>query len=292
LIELLVVIAIVAILIALLVPAVQKVREAAARTQCANNLKQLGLAFHNYHDSVKVLPPDWIAPNVGTVASPDGFATWGVLVLPYIERDTQYRLFDLRLPYGRQSAAAVQAQPVFFLCPTRPAAVLSTGDVQPGAIGDYAGCTGSGMGNYNGAVVPGRYVTGNDGTGTIVTSFRGVVRLTDIADGAGNTLLVGEKHIRPDSLRGKNEDRSIFGGQNNSIRRMAGIAANGDQRPLRPPSDQNGALANTSFGGPHSGICQFVFCDGSVKPVRTSVDLQTLTYLITRNDGQVLSNNY
>src|SRR5215475_6052372 len=74
--------------------------------------------------------------------------------------------------------------------------------------------------------------------------------------------------------------------------RMAGIAANGDQRPLRLPQDQNGALANTSFGGPHSGVCQFVFCDGSVKSIRTSTDLQTLTYLITRNDGQVIAANY
>src|SRR5215204_2912397 len=95
LIELLVVIAIVAVLIALLVPAVQKVRESAARIQCANNLKQLGLAAHAYHDVKRALPPDWIAPNVGTVVNPDGFATWAVLLLPYIEQEPQFRLWNL-----------------------------------------------------------------------------------------------------------------------------------------------------------------------------------------------------
>ena len=71
-----------------------------------------------------------------------------------------------------------------------------------------------------------------------------------------------------------------------------GFGPTGNVRPLRPPNDQNGALANTSFGGPHTGVCQFVFCDGSVKAIPTSVSLQTLTYLITRNDGQVLANDY
>ena len=119
-----------------------------------------------------------------------------------------------------------------------------------------------------------------------------MTNIGSITDGTSNTLLIGEKYVRPAMRWGKNEDRSIFGGQNNSIRRMAGNGANGDQRPLRPPDDQNGALANTSFGGPHTGACQFVFCDGSVRAVQISVDLQTLTYLITRNDGQAIKNSY
>ena len=77
----------------------------------------------------------------------------------------------------------------------------------------------------------------------IVATWRGQVSLTSILDGSSNSLMFGEKHIRPNSLRGKNEDRSIFGGQNNSVRRMAGLAPNGDARPLRPALDQNGALA-------------------------------------------------
>jgi prepilin-type N-terminal cleavage/methylation domain-containing protein len=105
LIELLVVIAIIAILIALLVPAVQKVREAANRTTCANNLKQIGIGVHNFHAAQQYLIPAWIGDNS---LDPDGWATWGVLLLPYIEQDNIYKLWDLRYPASRQAPAAGQ----------------------------------------------------------------------------------------------------------------------------------------------------------------------------------------
>ena len=84
-------------------------------------------------------------------------------------------------------------------------------------------------------------------------------------------------------LRGRNEDRSIFGGQNNSTRRVAGIQSNNtaNRRPLAHPLDQNGEFANQRFGGPHTGVCLFAFCDGSIKPVKLSVDIVTLTALAT-----------
>src|SRR5918911_1386733 len=98
LIELLVVIAIIAILIGLLVPAVQQVREAANRSQCANNLKQLGVACHNFHDARKFLPPTRVADGA--------YATWAVLILPYVEEQNVYNLWDLKKTYDLQTQAA------------------------------------------------------------------------------------------------------------------------------------------------------------------------------------------
>src|SRR5262245_983744 len=113
LIELLVVIAIIAILIGLLVPAVQQVREAAARIQCANNLKQLGLAVHNYHGTYKRFPP--------AALGGDGEVSWAVLLFPYIEQDPLYRQWNLtlRYTYYRHPASVVGAQVSIYYCPSR-----------------------------------------------------------------------------------------------------------------------------------------------------------------------------
>jgi prepilin-type N-terminal cleavage/methylation domain-containing protein len=294
LIELLVVIAIIAILIGLLLPAVQKVREAAARAKCANNLKQIGLASHSYHDVNGFLVPAWLGDNA---FDPDGWASWAVLLLPYLEQNQVYQLWNLTQLASTQPPAAYQQQLPVYLCPSRPPPVLSVNDfvTAGGGLSDYAACFGMAAdgSNSNGAIIPvarmGQSVNGNQ----LKVPWRGQLTLLSITDGTSNTLMFGEKHIRPNSMRGKNEDRSVFGSVNNAIRRMAGIdSGSTDVRPLRPPNDQNGALANSSFGGAHPGICQFVFCDGRVQPVKLSVSLQTLTNLIIRNDGNVLSNDY
>ena len=130
LIELLMVIAIIGILIGLLVPAVQRVREAAARAQCSNNLHQIGLALHHYHDATKFFPPAYVGdPNVQGNAygvgypddngnGPSGFA-WGVLVLPYLEQGPLYRQFNLNAPcWAPENAAAAKTKVPVFICPS------------------------------------------------------------------------------------------------------------------------------------------------------------------------------
>lgn len=295
LVELLVVIAIIGVLVGLLLPAVQAARESARRMQCANNLRQVGIATHNFHDTLGFLPPAFIGDNSDT---PNGFATWAALLLPYLEGGNQYALWDVRYRVGDQPAEAVETQIKTYICPSRPLPVLSVNDFNDrgGALGDYAAVFGTAadFAKSNGAMIPNKPQMGTDSSGkTIVTRWSGQLNFASITDGTTNTLFFGEKHIRPNSLRGKNEDRSIFSGVRNTHRRMAGIDANSsDTRPLLPANAQSAPLANSSFGSAHPEVCHFVFGDGSVRALRLSLDLQTLTYLVVRDDGKVITESF
>ncbi|MDY3554697.1 DUF1559 domain-containing protein [Gemmata sp. JC717] len=300
LIELLVVIAIIAILIGLLLPAVQKVREAAARLKCQNNLKQIGLATHNFHDSYQFLPPAFIGDNSENVAPalPDGWATWGALLLPYIEQTAQYNLWDIRYLASEQPLNAVQTQIKIYQCPSRPPVVLSVGDfrAEGGALTDYAASFGTHAAytSSTGAIIPNMPSVATDQAGRVyVTKWSSQTTIGSVTDGTSNTLMFGEKSIRPNSLRGKNEDRSVFSGLRNATRRMVGTSnVNGDVRPLLPPDNQNLPFANSSFGGPHPGVTSFVLVDGSVRSLRISTPVNVLTALVTRAGGEVVSNDY
>src|SRR5271154_5389686 len=125
LIELLVVIAIIAILIALLVPAVQKVRDAAARTQCTNNLKQIGLALHSYHGVYKQFPAGYIDGNTDPASTPDNDVGpgwgWASFLLPYLEQDNLYRQIDFTQGVGIGVNAQVSQTPLtIYQCPSDP----------------------------------------------------------------------------------------------------------------------------------------------------------------------------
>jgi prepilin-type processing-associated H-X9-DG protein len=334
LIELLTVTAIISILTGLLVPAVQRAREAALRTRCQNNLKQIGLAVHNYHAVVQALPPSYIRQD---------WATWAVLILPHFDQENAYTGWDMQLRYYEQPERGTPADPdihpvAVYFCPARrlPDVGLSvatgttilTQDIptgrdygpavhRPGALGDYAACMGNVDNiNGNGALSIGiaKAAVQPDGVpwtelekmsssphGTRITVYQSRTTLASITDGTSNTLLIGEKHVRPESRWGKTEDRSIYnGGWLMAFRRMAGAEKN-PRAPIyslvTDPNDSSDLVAAVRpsyqrFGGPHPGGCQFVFCDGSVRPVANTVDDITLGRLADRAGGEPVEGEY
>jgi prepilin-type N-terminal cleavage/methylation domain-containing protein len=288
LIELLVVIAIIAILIGLLLPAVQKVREAAARMQCSNNLKQLSLAMHNYHDQNGALPPTRNVDGNGI--------TWAVLVLPFIEQDNVYRQFEQTgLRFRNAPQIAREANIKTFFCPSRrtgPQIVPATEDRdganpppaatrQSGTAADYAVCVGdrhnaTGLGGMDAS--NGAFARGDVGIR---------ITLPGITDGTSNTFFIGEKHIRRGnelrdrSLSPVGGDGSIFNPDGiRSYCRLAGGANWALARTIDDPS-------NEKFGSLHTGVVQFGFGDGSVRGFRTSASNATLTAFATRAGGEV-----
>jgi len=290
----------------LLVPAVQKVREAANRATCQNNLKQIGLAMHGYHDVKKFLPPSRIA---------DQYPSWAVLILPHLEQDNLYRLWDTnRRYYDQTTNAARQGQVPVYLCPARrsPPQLSISGDDRgntgrpednvPGTLGDYAVCdgyTGDETGapyrnsNSTGAITVAVGVTSSGG---VITNWRSNTRFQMIKDGLSNTLLVGEKHVprvllgiaakprTPAGVEDKNHgDGSIFNGDwPENVMRAAGPG----YALTTDPNEFYGLAGTRNFGSWHTGIVNFVMCDGSVQSFSTGTSTSILALLAQRADRQ------
>jgi len=279
-------------------------REAARRTQCANNLKQLGLGAQNFHDTRRFLPPSRLANNPAGTPANVRFVTWAVLLLPYIEQKGFYDRWNITLPYQKHTAAVTRyAVPTYF-CPSRrrPQAAFSAENANGGPSGglsDFAAC--GGRGPHDGVNISGQIVNGANGAMICarwdldmkkwrLNRWEGMVRIATITDGTSNTLLMGDKHVRRTTKWGHNEDRTVYSSQNaNNYRRFAGISY--DSPPRNHKLDNFTAweivqgVDNNAFGSLHPSAVQFVMCDGSVKQLSKNIDLNTLSRLSERDDG-------
>jgi prepilin-type N-terminal cleavage/methylation domain-containing protein/prepilin-type processing-associated H-X9-DG protein len=275
LVELLVVIAMIGILIGLLLPAVQKIRETANRISCANNLRQMGLALHNYHDTHGGLPPGYLANSYYFDGATDTAPGWGwaAFILPELEQDNLYRSINFALPIqAPQNAAAIQQTIKLFLCPS---------DLWSGAF-----AVPDGFGNPLAVAAPSSYAAccGGDESDTFGPSGFGVfyrnsrTRLTDITDGTSNTIMIGE--------RAWSNANGIWAG---AI--PGGVIVRGQSNPCQPvvpgawfPAatlvlshahlnnalrDPDGSAGMDDFGSRHTGGSTFIFADGSVHFLRS-----------------------
>jgi len=284
LIELLVVIAIIAVLIALLLPAVQQAREAARRSQCKNNLKQLGLAMHNYHDTFGVFPPGWIAATRGV--GPDvngglnGFGG-GTMILPMMDQAPVYNQFRFELslndPTGTPSNRSLLATPMAaFRCPSDPAPVTwqlknSAGTI---VISDVASTNYIALFGLRAIEECYLLPPGQTCRAEGIFYHNSRVRMADITDGSSQTLMMGERvHDRfPSTWSGV-----IIAGAN-PLERILGHA---DHTP-------NTAFHKEDFGSRHIGGTHFLMGDSSVRFFTENIDLRTYMGLGTIQGGEVV----
>lgn len=266
LIELLVVIAIIAILIALLLPAVQQAREAARRSTCKNNLKQIGLALHNYHDTHRVFPPGVI--NV----SSKNYIGWGTFILPFMDQAPLYNFiktnggFDVAWSSVTALTTANQGAKTIipaYICPSDPMGGLNV-EMSSYGKSNYVSCPGNlfnGTGAYSG-----------------VFYANSKVRMRDITDGTSNTILGGEK-----TTKGAQIGSIWIGPTTGSYSETSAVA-----RYIDAGIYLINSTSSTAFGSVHVGGAHFVYGDGRVRFLSENIDGTTYRDLGGKADGNVL----
>jgi prepilin-type N-terminal cleavage/methylation domain-containing protein/prepilin-type processing-associated H-X9-DG protein len=327
LIELLVVIAIIAVLIGLLLPAVQKIREAAARMACQNNLKQLGLAEHGYHDTYGKFTVSWDYEQPKPPQRPTGVSfSWGVYLLPYLEQDNLFKKFDFNgLSYNNTpNGALVQAKLKVFQCPSSPnqgriydfpvrANVLPAipAGTLTASASDYSAVTGVRSWSLLVAPTPAEtdlvdigqrhgILRGSTMDPTILASFSPQMTIPSITDGLSNTFMLCELAGRPDVYNARRQ--VIAQGVNPGA--GWGDGFNGEHWPNGTSFDGNidstgnipagTCLINCSnyqsraFYSFHSGGCNFLLGDGSVRFFADSTSSRVLAFMITCQRGEVI----
>lgn len=303
LIELLVSIAIIAVLIALLVPAVERVRAAAARQACQNNLRQLGLACHNYHDAYKKLPASYTATKPyrdGSADTAPGWS-WAAMLLPFLEQDNLYRSIDVNAPVDDPDNLAATATLVSgFVCPSDllPGGAFSLTDdsgatLAQAAPTSYAACVGGDESDAAGA------------TGLGIFYRNSATRFSDILDGTTNTIMIGERAWANANgiWAGVVANAVIRRGAHNpcpttgALYYPASVLVQAHGHLNNTVSDADGGLDD--FSSLHPGGSNFLFADGSVRFLRSvpgdlpdgdyTPDSLILQALCTRAKGEIIS---
>jgi prepilin-type N-terminal cleavage/methylation domain-containing protein len=271
LIELLVVMGIIGVLVALLLPAIQRVREAANRVSCSNHLKQLGLAFHSHHDALGFFPAGgwewWTPPNYvnGLPATGvDQQAGWGFQVLPYLEGTNAWRAGAL--------TAIATPNPMFFCPSQRAPQTITYGDEYTPSV--------AGPGNPLTHALCDYAASNWEGTGVVRQYYP--VRIADVLDGTSNTLLLGEKRLNLSELGQNQPDDN------------EGYTAGWDEDTVRrtdvpPGPDFRGTShGGLRFGSSHPARFNAVLADGSVRPISYSIDPVIFSFLGNKSDGQAV----
>jgi len=281
LIELLVVIAIIGILVALLLPAVQAAREAARSASFKSNLRQLGIALHNYHDSLKTLPPG-VLGTTGSRRANQLLHTWMTLTLPYLEQVTLQQQYDFnfRFDHTRNAPAVIQKLPIF-ACPSQPDELIQ----KRWGTSHYAGSAGTRPGKNDGVLFP-----------------MSTTRLRDITDGTSQTFVASEIAFELGGwARGALNNNAGGGGGGGGGGGSQGFArgvlrwyrafpkcARPGINP-RPSSCSASVERRFQFSSRHPGGCHFVFVDGRCRYIADTIDLRILKALITRSQRDIIS---
>ncbi|MCS6897096.1 MAG: DUF1559 domain-containing protein, partial [Nitrospira sp.] len=292
-------------LIGLLLPAVQKVREAGNRSRCLNHLKQIGLALQSFHDTNDVFPASgWTQAGPG---NPDGkYVGWRPLTLPYLEQENLQKLYDFRLHWWEGTNAVVAAVPVkIFQCPSTPnrKEVLSAIAKPPRpaltfpnpiAPTDYEAIMGVQPSSINPHLPNPWYHAGN----RFSVMFRNSrTRMTDVVDGTSTTIMVLEAAARPLVYRRRTphpaleNDQGIGWADSEGPFSLDGARPDGSGEGCGPAGGCVAAMNAKNDNEPysfHPGGGNFLFADGHVQFIRESIDLTHFAALCTKDAGEVV----